>query len=306
VTIYDAAYLAARLTTLNGDPAIRLDDGRLVPVITDIQDPSIWNKGDGSFHPFSTGLAMSALRAIDHPSLDFSVRVYLLPYPRRNVLVSSTSGSDVFLSPHVLDIEPTVGAYIATHEVGHAFHNRFMPDGSSAWTEYRALRGIADPTRFSDTASHAYRPKEILAEDFRVLFGGPDARMDGHVENVEIAMPETVAGLERFLAQVARTTAASRTPVIAATSYPNPFNPETEIRVTVPPELADGDERVSVRIYSVTGALVKDLYRGHATGDFVVRWDGTDRAGSAVASATYYAAVQVGDARETVRLLLLK
>ena len=169
---------------------------------------------------------------------------------------------------------------------------------------YKGL--IDDPARFSDTADHAYRPKEILAEDFRVLFGGEDARLDGRVENVEIALPADVAGLESFFARVAREAVASRTPAIAATSYPNPFNPETEIRVSVPAELASGNEAVAVRIYSVTGALVKDLYSGRATGDFVVRWDGTDRAGNSVASATYYAAVQVGDARETVRLLLLK
>jgi FlgD Ig-like domain len=306
VTVYDADYLASRLTTLDGSPAIRLDDGRYVPVITDINDPSIWNKGDGSFHPFTVDAALEALREVDHVALNFDVRVYLLPYPRRNVLVSSTSGNDVFLSPHVLDIDPTVAAYIATHELGHVFHNRYMPDNSPAWSEYRRLRGISDESRFNDTASHAYRPREILAEDFRVLFGGEDARLDGRVENVEIAMPETVAGLENFFVRVAGSAVASRTPAIAATSYPNPFNPETEIRVTMPSELANGNAPVAVRIYSVTGALVKDLYAGRAAGDFVVRWDGTDRAGNAVASATYYAAVQVGEARETVRLLLLK
>lgn len=305
VTLYDADYLASRLETLDGAPAIRLDDGRYLPVVTDINDPSIWNKGDGTFHPFTMDAALDALAALDLPGGGLTLRVYLLPYPRRNLLVSSTSGGDVFLSPHVLDIEPSVAAYIVTHEAGHVFHNRYMPDGSSAWDEYKRLRGIDDP-RFHDSASHAYRPKEILAEDFRVLFGGEDARLDGRVENVEIALPETVGGLESFFARVASSTVASRKPVIAATSYPNPFNPDTEIRVGVPADLVAENATVAVRIYSVSGALVKDLYAGRASGDFVVRWDGTDRAGNAVASATYYAAVQVGEARETVRLLLLK
>ncbi|HEU4365963.1 MAG TPA: hypothetical protein VFT13_10930, partial [Candidatus Krumholzibacteria bacterium] len=106
VTVYDSDYLASRLTTLDGDPAILLADGRYLPVITDINDPSIWNKGDGSFHPFTIDAAVRALRELDHPSLNLTLRVYLLPYPRRNVLVSSTSGVDVFLSPHVLEIDP--------------------------------------------------------------------------------------------------------------------------------------------------------------------------------------------------------
>jgi flagellar hook assembly protein FlgD len=125
------------------------------------------------------------------------------------------------------------------------------------------------------------------------------------VENPEIARPESVAGLEEFFVRLAGEPVA-RVPRIVATSYPNPFNPATEMRVSLPSELTDGGDRVKVRIYAVNGALVRDLYDGQAAGDFVVRWDGTDNRGSRVASATYYAAVTAGDAKETVKLVLLK
>jgi len=303
--VYDAAYLSERLTTLDGAPAIRLDDGRYLPVTIDINDPSIHNKGDGSFHPFPVEMVEDALAAINLPGMRVDVRIYVLPYPRRNLLVSSTSGNEIFLSPHVLDIEAAVGAYIIAHEVGHAFHNRFMPEGSTRWSEYRRVRGIEDASRFHDAASHAYRPREIFAEDFRVLFGGSLAAYDGRVENVELASPATVDGLESFYTRVAgmEVVRASR---IVATGYPNPFNPETEIRVAVPDVFRDSDARVSVAVYSVTGALVRELYTGRATGDFVVRWDGRDRRGEPVASSTYYARVVVGDERETLKLTLLK
>lgn len=305
-TVYSSDYLRDRVVVSGPDAAIQLDDERLIPVITDIADPSIVNKGDGAFHPFSIDDVLATLRALDHRSVRMSIRVYLLPYPRRALLVSSTSGFELFLSPHVLDIDPAVAAYIVAHELGHAFHNRFMPDGSVAWEEYRRIRGITDTARFHNLASHAYRPKEILAEDFRVLFGGNAAYFGGLVENPELLRPESVAGLESFLLRVARETVVSRTPVIVATSYPNPFNPATEMRVSLPTELTEGNQRVSVRVYSVTGALVRDLYDGRASGDFVVRWDGTDNRGSRVASATYYAAVIAGSSKETVKLVLLK
>jgi hypothetical protein len=304
-TIYDADYLAARLTTLGGAPAIQLDDGRYVPVITDIANPAIANKGDGQFHAFPTQDVVTTLRAISNPADRITVRIYELPFPRPNILVSSTSGADMFLSPQVLDVDPMVTAYIVSHEMGHVFHNRFMPDGGAAWANYERLRGIDDPNRFFDTASHAYRPKEIFAEDFRVLFGAPLGRMDGRVENPEIALPASVNGLDAFYASVA-SGASAKTPAIVASSYPNPFNPSTEIRVVVPQELVQQSAPVSIRVFSVTGALVKDLYSGSAVGDFVARWDGTDRNGNPVASSTYYAAIQVGSARETVKLLLLK
>ncbi|HEU4930086.1 MAG TPA: FlgD immunoglobulin-like domain containing protein, partial [Candidatus Krumholzibacteria bacterium] len=93
---------------------------------------------------------------------------------------------------------------------------------------------------------------------------------------------------------------------IIATSYPNPFNPETEVHVSLPQQMAQEGARVSLRVYSVTGALVRDLYDGRATGDFVVRWDGKDNRGNRVASATYYAAVIAAGKKETLKLVLLK
>jgi len=305
-TILPSDYLGERITTTSVGSAIQLDDGRLVPVTTDINDPSIYNKGDGVFHPFTDEQVETALEAIHHPWMRLSVRVYLLPYPRRNLLVSSTSGNEIFLSPHVLEIDPAVGEYIVAHELGHAFHNRFMPDGSAGWTEYRELRRISDATRFSEASAHAYRPKEIFAEDFRVLFGGVRAAFDGQLENPELISPNAVGGLEAFYERVARPTRDFGKRAVIATSYPNPFNPETEIRIAMPVELVDRGAPVSIRVYAVTGALVRDLHSGSASGDFVVRWDGRDESGNRVASNTYYAAIQVGDERETLKLVLLK
>lgn len=303
-TVYSTEDLASRLSTYQGMPAIQLPDGRFLPVVTDINDPSIHNKGDGAFHPFTREHVDATLSAVSHPRLALGVRVYLLPYPRRGVLVSSTTGNEIFLSPHVLDIDPAVAAYIIAHELGHVFHNRFMPSGSQLWGDYRALRGIADAASFHDGAAHANRPREIFAEDFRVLFGGPDAYFGGRVENTRIAAPEAVSGLDDFYLRVA--VAAGSDSRLAATSYPNPFNPETEIRIVVPFDASERSEEISVRVYSVTGALVRELHQGVAAGDLLVRWDGKDERGNRVASATYYAQIRMGEERETLKLVLLK
>jgi hypothetical protein len=301
VTMYDEGYLASRLVTYQGTPAITLPDGRLVPVITDINDPSIYNKGDGTFHPFTASLVDRVLASISHPHMPLNVRIYLLPYPRRSVLTSSTSGHEIFLSPHVRDIEPAVAAYIVAHELGHVFHNRYLPSGSGLWRDYRAVRGITDESVFHDGAAHANRPREIFAEDFRVLFGGPDAYFAGHVENTQIAEPSTVTGLREFYLGAINARSNAR---IAATCSPNPFNPDTEIRIAV----AEGDAGVpvSVRVYSVTGALVRDLYEGRPSGDVAVRWNGMDERGHRVPSATYFAQIRMGDERQTLKLVLLK
>ncbi|MCK5406283.1 MAG: hypothetical protein KAJ37_02460 [Candidatus Krumholzibacteria bacterium] len=307
VTVYGSAELASRLSTLAGEQVITLDDGRYVSVITDINDPSIYNKGDGDFHPFSEESVIDVLSGISHPGMDLDVTVYILPYPRRNLLVSSTTGNSVFLSPHVLDIHPAVCAYIVAHELGHVFHNAYMPDDSPLWNRYRWIRTITNSDIYYSGATHAYRPKEIFAEDFRVLFGGEEAAFGGRIENTSLPAPAEVAGLFEFMADIGGEVVAVIGPKVRATNYPNPFNPETEIRIVVPVNILVARERVTVRIYDVTGALVKQLYSDVPSGEnLYMHWDGRDHNGTAVASANYFALIEAGDARTTLKLLLLK
>jgi hypothetical protein len=306
VVVYGSEMLAAHLTWQGGDPIIPLDDGRYLSVITDIDDPAIYNKGDGTFHPFYESKVIEILGGISHPNLDLELKVFILPYPRRNLLVSSTSHNEIFLSPHVLDIHPAVAAYIVAHEVGHVFHNAYMPDDSPLWDRYRWVRGITDTGTFSATSAHAYRPREVFAEDFRVLFGGDDAAFGGRVENPDVVPPLAVAGLREFFDGIGGTPVARGTKVHAS-NYPNPFNPETEIRIVLPDDFAGSNERVTVRIFDVRGALVKEVYSDVPFGEnLYVRWDGSDRHGKAVASANYFALIEAGQARTTLKLVLLK
>jgi len=304
VTIYSSRCLVKRMET---DGVLQLSDGRYFDLITDIDDPSIVNKGDGSFHPFVEEEVIRALDEITYPDLELDFDIYILPYPRRNLLISSAGDREIFLSPHVLEVPRDVTAYIVTHEVGHVFQFRHLPDrDTDAWGTYKQLRGITDGSKFSPTGPHAYRPKEIFAEDFRVLFGGEAAKYDGAVENPELVSPTQVAGLQQFYVAL-RPTVAQPKEIVALTNSPNPFNPYTDIRIKLGDEFMPGSSRLSVRIYDVTGALVKDLYSGvPGTREIWVKWDGTSNSGTRVASATYFAQVRTGNEQMTTKLLLLK
>jgi hypothetical protein len=306
VALFDSDELESRLEWMDGVPTIPLEDGRYIRVIDDINDPAIYNKGDGSFHPFEAEEVIEVLKGLTHPNLRIRVLVYLLPYPRRGLLLSSTTDNVVFLSPHVLDIPPEVCAYIVAHEIGHVFHNAYMPDGSGLWGTYRRIRGITDTEKYSDTGAHAYRPREIFAEDFRVLFGGPVAAFGGQIENPELDPPLAVPGLRSFMGKIGGT-AVALYPKVRASSYPNPFNPETQIRIVLPEEMVRAHETVTVRIYDVRGALVRELYSDVPfNGSLYVRWDGRDHFGNAVASANYFALIDAGGSRTTLKLVLLK
>jgi hypothetical protein len=181
-----------------------------------------------------------------------------------------------------------------------------MPDGSPLWNSYRWIRGITNTDIYFAGASHAFRPKEIFAEDFRVLFGGEEASFGGRIENTNIPAPAEVAGLFEFMADLGGAPVVIG-PKVRATNSPNPFNPATEIRIVVPDYILGARQRVTVRIYDVTGALVNDLYSGVPSGENLsVHWNGRDRYGTAVASANYFALIEAGDARTTLKLVLLK
>ena len=87
-----------------------------------------------------------------------------------------------------------------------------------------------------------------------------------------------------------------------AQNFPNPFNPQTEIRFELP---YANNTRLS--IYDLRGRLVKDLVSGHMiAGRHSVIWMGKDHAGRQVASGVYYYQITSGKFTETRRMTLVK
>ncbi|HMI30795.1 MAG TPA: FlgD immunoglobulin-like domain containing protein, partial [Candidatus Limnocylindrales bacterium] len=84
---------------------------------------------------------------------------------------------------------------------------------------------------------------------------------------------------------------------------PNPFNPATMLRFT----LAEPG-RVTLRIYSVRGELVKTLQdQWLPPGAYQASWDGRDGNGRAVSSGAYFAMISTDRGyRDRIRMVLLK
>jgi hypothetical protein len=305
--VFPSDYLAARTVVESDRGTYWLEGGEYFTFLTDINDPSITNKGDGQFHPFDTDLVLDCLDQIAYPDMDIEIEVFILPYPRVDAISSSASGRRIFLSPHVLEVSREGTAYIIAHELGHIFQYRHFPDGRvDLWDDYRRIRGIENEAKFSNTGQHAYRPREIFAEDFRVLFGGSAAYFGGRVENPDLPSPVTVAGLEEFFLGLTARAAGSRV-ILSFGSYPNPFNPQTDLRVQLGADFLAAGKPVTVRVYDVTGALVRELFAGSPVGsELRVTWDGCDEKGRQVASSTYFGVVEAGDARMTTKLLMIK
>jgi hypothetical protein len=83
---------------------------------------------------------------------------------------------------------------------------------------------------------------------------------------------------------------------------PNPFNPTTTIRF----DLAH-DGQVELRIYNVSGRLVRTLANGPMERKrHQVVWDGMDNAGVPVSSGIYFYRLETADFRDTRKMVILR
>lgn len=120
-------------------------------------------------------------------------------------------------------------------------------------------------------------------------------------------------GVTDILDMVAATGGAQAAPVLVPVanllerSFPNPFNPETWI----PYQLA-GEADVVIRIYSVTGQLVKALDLGYKlpgrymTKATAAHWDGTNEIGERVSSGIYYYSIKAGDFTAVRKMVVME
>lgn len=90
--------------------------------------------------------------------------------------------------------------------------------------------------------------------------------------------------------------------VFAVAAYPNPFNPETTIEVSLPKST-----HCSIKIYDLRGLLVRELFAGQVTAGIAsYTWDGKDGRGQIASSGVYHALVKSGEKAINRRLVLIK
>ncbi len=85
-------------------------------------------------------------------------------------------------------------------------------------------------------------------------------------------------------------------------NFPNPFNPETEIRFAL-----TRDSHVVINIYNTLGQQLDTLIdTQYAAGFHSVRWDGKDRNGRPVSSGVYLYQIQAGAFSQVKKMSLIR
>jgi phosphatidylserine/phosphatidylglycerophosphate/cardiolipin synthase-like enzyme len=92
-------------------------------------------------------------------------------------------------------------------------------------------------------------------------------------------------------------------PNIVLETYPNPFNPSLNVRYVLPSPAV-----VSLRVYDVSGRLVKTLQENHSElpGFHSIPWDGKDSSGRNLGSGVYVVRLEAGKVARDEKVVLLK
>jgi len=116
----------------------------------------------------------------------------------------------------------------------------------------------------------------------------------------------TLIGDTSIVTAISKETTTKIVKQLLLENYPNPFNPSTTIRFTLPQAA-----QVRLAIFNTLGQRVKEAsYNSLPTGEHHYIWDGTDESGATLASGVYIlqlnAAGQAGQFNQSIKMLLIR
>lgn len=165
--------------------------------------------------------------------------------------------------------------------MGEAIFNVLVPRLTSNWTGASAGRAWKDGR---NDFLVAHPTQRVEAASFYGM-GDPSLYF--------IQGPGPVVGVEDDTPQLAFSLSAA----------PNPFNPRTTIKFTLPDK-----RKVGLAVYDVRGRHVVELLpmQQRAAGHYSVTWDGADQSGRRISSGVYFVRVTTSREAKTAKLLLVK
>lgn len=140
-----------------------------------------------------------------------------------NVCHSSYTGTEGAFTSYSATVDTNYLSWLTTgnkslfHEYGHAWSNYFniMVQQTESWLGYLQARGLAGDTRVSSNVY--WDPKEMIAEDYRQLFGSGRA-ITYPQANTEIPLAKDVSGLREYLSGPFMTTKSTTSTPSAPTN----------------------------------------------------------------------------------------
>ncbi len=131
-----------------------------------------------------------------------------------------------------------------------------------------------------------------------MVLGGNTTTDDLWYSRIDLGLPK-LAEEEPLVAEQSE---VANDDAIAASVYPNPFNPSTTIRFNM-----KEPGRVKLQIFNLRGEVVRTLANGeHKAGLHEKHWNGHDHTGNLVASGVYFYRLQIGERWYRGRMQMIK
>jgi hypothetical protein len=196
------------------------------------------------------------------------------------------------------------GDDVLLHEYGHAWswYYAYMVQQDPSFSGYLAARGLAADSRIG--SAYQWHPAELIAEDYRQLFGTSNAASFPQM-NQQIPAAAQVAGLEDYL----RTTFTQPPPSPTPAPAPPPPLAVTDLAVAPTPVSKSGTVRFALTVPASTtvaildggGSVVRTLVTSASepSGSNSVVWDRKNSRGQRVKAGTYRAQVMATDSGGT-------
>jgi hypothetical protein len=288
--------------TVVADHQMEVEEGWTVGAPGDNATDGIWERGD----PDAVTMGPMLLQPEDDHTPHPGVNCWVTGVARRATPFQGELDGRSTLNTPVFDLSQANllqgHFWFFTHlltQAGDSLDFRISMDGWNTWT---SLFSNDTPT----TPNWTEFTFRLLPHDFdftgqvQFRFVGEDSLPDGVVEM--LVDDFYLEGLIGGTTSIADPEGAAPLRLSLGPASPNPFNPETEIRYSLP-------SRVDLRlaIYDVEGRLVRVLIQGaQERGEYTARWDGRDLRGGAAASGVYFYRLEVGDWSEARPLVLIK
>jgi hypothetical protein len=185
------------------------------------------------------------------------------------------------------------------HEYGHAWslYYTFIVQQDPTLSAYLKARGLASDARVN--SSYGWNARELIAEDYRQLFGSATAAAFAQA-NRELPPASEVPGLKEFLAST-----FTQPPPAATIPPPEPTLELSALKVAPQPVTTSAtvtfslstEAFVTVKIVNPRGSVVRTLLAGSAesAGTVVATWNRRNAAERKVKPGTYVASVQAAD-----------
>ena len=265
---------------VDGFPLALNDAVRATPVVADVD-------GDGHVNIVATGWD-KAVYVWDFPSTFNPAKA---PWPRFH--------GNLFNDGNYSTVVPT-------------------PVGGVSFSFARAPRGVALQWIVPDAVGGelSLSRAEVAGQEtgtFARMSPALSISADGLVRWVDATVEEGeryVYRLESSEGTVIHETGTVYVPVRTASlgqNYPNPFNPTTRIEYRLPESTPGAKTHVSVVVYDVRGAKVRELVNGEQSpGRHAVDWDGRNDAGETVGSGVYFYRMRASGFSGVRKMVLLK